>query len=157
MDAMPAVVVADASPPIAAVEATADAAVEVAQIQADRDVAIAETSAETAVELATISADQEDEDVTWLKGELDSLRARCETQEGNLSSVTQALTETQVQVSSLAEMLTLHLNTLTPPAHSPPAAEPIPEPSESAAEDGLKDGGELPQAETKPRRNRNWL
>ena len=150
--AQPAVVVAEASPSEQAVETATDAAVEIATVQADRDVAIAETQAEAAVEIATVNADADDEDVAWLRAELATLRQLCETNMAASSSAMEALRETQSQLASLAAMMTEHTNTLSPPAHSPPATEP----SEPDA-DVENPVAEPPTETIPPQRRKRWL
>jgi hypothetical protein len=167
MDGLPAAVVVE-TPQAATVEAAADAAVQVAQIQADRDVAIAEVVAETdqaataaRVEIAAVEAEQEDEDVAWLRGELSGLRVRCETAEAGLSGVMQQQNEMQAQLTTLAAMMTAYVETLTPPAHLPARLETAPA---SQAEIDVGNGGVRSEVATEPEpapipktRKRRWL
>ncbi len=149
----PAVLVAEVTPPPAAVEAAADASVAIAQIDADRSVAVTQIDADRSVEIARIEAESEDEDIKWLRGELDGLRAQCETLREGLSAATLAQNATQEQVTSLTAMLAEHLNTLTPPAHSPPQT------AEATRKPGADAGGgavepEVPAPRPTPRYRR---
>jgi len=99
------VVVAEAAPPQPAVEASADAAVEIARIEADAAVDMNAANNDAAVAIAdTVAAD--DEDVAWLKSELAGLLARCETNAADLSAL-------QVQMVAMAGQLDLMRSDLT--------------------------------------------
>jgi hypothetical protein len=155
------VVIADADEPSSALEvapsaAAHDAAVAVAHVQADRDVAIAEINAETTA-LVVAAADAEtQEDVEWLRGELDGLQNSLATQGGELSSLRQMVETLASQIAETAAAMVL----LTPPQPSV-TAEPIPEARpeaiESAGADGPRAAPVEPEAERAPKFRRRWL
>lgn len=149
-----AVVVAEVAPQVAAT-----AAVEIAQINADRDVAIAaEQTAQAAahtgaiVAVAEVEAETDDEEVIWLKAELASLRVQCETNAGALSALQQV---TQAQGQQIAELTGL-LSSLTAPL-IPPQLSANPNPAEPGARaaiepEALPGVGVVPEAMTIRRR-----
>lgn len=123
--------------------ATADAAVEIAAIEAQRDVAIAEIQAETS------------EDEAWLRNELAEFRARSDAHAQTLETMAVRLESMEARMSEL-------MTSLIPP---PPSMEPEPQPEtaaqnpsenlESGAADGRKESREVAQ-ESRVRRRR-WL
>jgi hypothetical protein len=144
--------------------AVSEAAVAVAEIQAERDVAIAEIQAEVASE--AIEAQSNDEaDIAWLRGELDGLRARCEMNEGALSAgdatmaaMLERLTMLEEQLISQAAILTL----LTPPLPSEPETEPGTEAEPKSEAEGAPGDQEpvpeaAPPAKNQAVRKRRWM
>jgi hypothetical protein len=122
-DAAPAVVVAEPPPEEPAVIAAGEAAVKIAEIEAERDVKLAEISAEAAGEANAEAVEEFEEDVEWLRTELAGLRTLCETQRDGLSSAMLMLTAIQDQLRETQAALESHMNQSTPPAHSPPIEE----------------------------------
>lgn len=159
----PDVVVVAEAPPSEQLEVAADAqtaaaeaAVEIAQIAADRDVAIAEINAET-TETVVEAQTADDEDVAWLRAELDALRTSYETNAARLS-------DAEMQIASLTETVTAQaaaLALLTPPPLSaetsgaePPAA-PAPDMTNAGESAGHTEN--VPELPATPRRKRVWL
>lgn len=162
MDPEALAVVVDATTAPAAV-ATADAAVEIAAIEADRDVTIATVNAETAIAV-TEAAATEDEDMVWLNGELSGLSARLATLEGALSNQEATITTLLAQVAEMGAMVTA-LSLIQPP-HSVtlPATAPDPATADRTPPENALDGGEAgPPAKSAavktapPRIRRKWL
>lgn len=125
----PAVVVVETPPSEQQEVATAEAAVEIAQIAAERDIAIAEINAETTATIVEAGAEQDDEDIEWLRGELADLRGQCETLRAELSNTQAMLTETNLRLDQMTETMAAQaaaLTLLSPPQPSEP--EPGPEP-----------------------------
>lgn len=137
--------------------AAAEAAVEIAQIAADRDVAIAEINAET-TETVVEAQTADDEDVAWLRAELDGLRTSYETNAARLS-------DAEMQIANLTETVTAQavaLSLLTPPqpsAETPPAeVEPAaPAPDMTNAGESAARTENVPEVPATPRRKRVWL
>lgn len=121
-----------------ATEAASDAAVEIAQIEADRDVTIAETHAETAVELAEIEQDEVD-DLEWLDNRLSVYEA---SHVSRLDALDLKLATVQEQNNRLETMLTALLILIPSQAEPTPAeatpAEPTPAEPNPAAEEGAR-------------------
>lgn len=132
-------VAAEETPPPVVTEAVAEAAVEIAQIEADRDIALAtiHTESNEAQTDAVLeqSAAETDEDVAWLKAELAYLRTQCETNGADLLSEREARTLLQQQMTIQGEQIAALL-LLTP---LPNLAENQP-PAETPASDGAEDG-----------------
>lgn len=96
-----------------AVETASDAAVDIAEIQADAALAIAIDNNDTAVELAELENDEDD--LLWLRGQLDELRLLLVTQGDRLS---------QMEASCLSMLSNQErLLTLIPPVEPIPEAE----------------------------------
>lgn len=156
---------ADPSPVLetATPEVVADAAVEVAQIQADRDVSIAEINAATT---ETIIQAQADEDDLWLRNELGTLSERLAATES--LAATQSL-EIAAMSGQIADMAATILVLTTPPSSSETVPETGPETgAETGAspEEGLGTGApagqkaspEAPKESPLPvRAKRVWL
>lgn len=121
VDEPSAVVVAQPAPSPAAVTEAAAAAVEVAEIQAQRDVAVAEITAGRDVAIAEAAAEETDEDIEWLRTELSGLRGLHEANRQALADLAQVVTASQEQIAGLTSLLETHMNMLSPPAHSAPA------------------------------------
>ena len=160
----PDVVVVAEAPPSEQLEVAADAqtaaaeaAVEIAQIAADRDVAIAEINAET-TETVMEAQTADDEDVAWLRAELDALRTSCETNAARLSDAEMqiaSLTETvTAQAAALALLTPPPLSEETPPAEGEPAA---PAPDMTNADESAGHTENVPEVPATPRRKRVWL
>lgn len=116
------------------VAAVASASVEIAQIEAERAIAVATIEAETTA--AVIEAQAEDEDVAWLREELDGLRGRCETSEAALSDTQRQCQEMAVQLASLTETVATQaaaILLLTPPPPSEAEAAEAEAEAEAAA------------------------
>lgn len=127
-----------------AVVAAGEAAVAVAEIQADRDVAIAEIHAETNVAAIEAEADADDEDVVWLRNELAGLRGQCETNAGELSVLRDAFQSLETQMASLTETVVAQaaiLSLLNPPPPSETTPETIP--GEPPSGESETTGGEI--------------
>lgn len=154
------VVVVETPPSQPAIAATADAAVEIAQIEADRDVQLAETHGETATTVAEIQADT-DEDLVWLRGELAGLRASCEMNAAALSESEIRRVEMTTALDSLRADLTA-LALIVQPIQSPPS-EPAQETTETAEQpsEATESAGDQGAAETEQtaaeRRRRRYL
>jgi hypothetical protein len=132
MDGEPSVVV-EQTPPPESVEAAGEAAVAIAEIQANRDVEIAQINADTTEHVIEAEAASDDEDIQWLRGELADLRGLCEMNAGALSALQQSNETLNQQVASLTETVATQaaaLILLTPPQPSP---EPGPEPEGAPA------------------------
>jgi hypothetical protein len=128
----PAVVVAEAAPAEQA-ETVAEAAVEIAHVEAERDVQLAEISAGAATEIAATEAEH-DEDVEWLRSELAGLHTRCATAEAASSALESRLTEMENRQTSMQEQLTaLAL------IHNPPAPETLSETEMTAEAEAVAD------------------
>lgn len=147
----------------AAAEAQADAAVAIAEAQADAQVEIAQIDANRSVAVAEIDAEQDAEDIAWLRGELDSLRARCATQEDALLRQETQLTTLAAQMAELTGMMTT-LAAAQPILPLPSEPEPIQEPETLPVEraDGRKaaNADDLPadeRARGTQRIRRHWL
>lgn len=152
---------ADPSPVLetATPEVVADAAVEVAQIQADRDVSIAEINAATT---ETIIQAQADEDDLWLRNELGTLSERLAATES--LAATQSL-EIAAMSGQIADMAATILVLTTPPSSSETVPETGPE-TGASPEEGLGTGApagqkaspEAPKESPLPvRAKRVWL
>jgi hypothetical protein len=147
----------------AAAEATASAAVEIAQIEADRAVAIETIAAETArIGIEASTAENED-DVAWLRAELASLRGQCEMNAAGLSSLEAAQVALSAQVGEMASGLTMLVASSTPlpPSETPPETPPqeAPQNALEGGEGGQRASQEAPD-ETPPaarRQRRRWL
>ena len=116
--ATPVEVVADQA---AIAEVHADAAVEVAQIQADRDVAIAETHAEVAAAAIEAEADEDDEEWETLLQNIEALRTEHSALLASVSSIQARLEKLEAPPSPPPDL---------PKAEDPTnaASEPAPEP-----------------------------
>jgi hypothetical protein len=97
------------------------------------------------------AGETEDEDVTWLRNDLASLRALCETNAGELSALREQVTMLEARQLS-TEQLTAVLALLTPPPNSGEENSPPANSEENTGEDGQKDGpeGTNPADETPP-------
>ena len=142
MDGEPSVVV-EQTPPPESVEAAGEAAVAIAEIQADRDIEIAQINADTTEAVIEAAAEAEDEDIAWLKAELADLRARCETSEAASSNALAMVGEVRQEVASLTETVATQAAALIllsppPPSEPPPpeGGEPPPEPPAPPPEEG---------------------
>jgi len=168
MNDVTAPVVVDIPPQPAAVEAAADGAVEIAEIQADRDVKIAEIQAETTETAIEAAAEQNDEDVQWLIDELEGLRASHATLAGELSAERLTREELAMQVASLTETVTAHAAILslmappeipetpeTPEAPDPSTLEPLSEKPNGEAQGGPEKTSE--KTITRAVRKKRWL
>lgn len=154
------VLTAEVLPSEQSVEAVSDAAVEIATIEAGRDVTIAEIQADTA-ETAIEADARDDEELTWLRAELDGLRELCVTNAESLSRVSgenetlradlTTLTETVGQQAAI--LLTMQPLQQTPEPPSSPEAAPA-EPEGVIAEPAAPEAA--PQA-VAPARKRVWL
>jgi hypothetical protein len=114
--------VATETTPEIVTETVGEAAVEIAEIQADRDVQLAEIASDTATDLAEIQTDQAQEDLEWLASRLDASEALLASR---LAALETMLTTMLDQHQQMMMMLT-SLLTLIPP--SPQAeVEVIPE------------------------------
>lgn len=138
------------TPAVVPVE-TSEAAVEIAQIEADRDVAIAEISAETTTELAEtaqdiaeIEADEAEDLEQWLDARLQELEGRVNT----------TLMLIQEQHNQMLAMLT-SLLILIPPS-IPQETTETELTTETATEPDSAAGGAREDRETVVRA-RNWL
>lgn len=136
----------EATPPPVTAEA-ADAAVEIARIEAERDVELAtihtESNEAQTEAVLEAQAEAEDEDVTWLRGELALLQGRCEMNEVALSNLTgevEMLRQTQAtQTDQIAALLLLT---------QPPNSEGTPPPDqETPPPDGEAGPRESPAAD----------
>lgn len=125
-----------------AVEAASDAAVEIAQIQAAAAIAITEDNNDTAVELAELENDEDD--LLWLRGQLDELRLLLVTQGDRLSLMEQ---QHQQMLSSLESLTSLLIQTPPlPQAGEEPIAVIVEEPESNASVENT------PEETPKPRR-----
>ena len=123
---------------------TADAAVAIAEIEADRDVKLATLTNETIEAVAEIEAAEDDEieDLEWLNSRLDALEASLASR---VETVTAPLMELLTQVSA---MLTSLLILIPSPPMEPETMEPATEPENpDAAEEGPQE-----QQDERPRR-----
>lgn len=128
------------------------AAVEIAQINADRDVAIAteETTRQAAqteamVTVAEVEAETDDEDVQWLKAELASLRAQCETHAGSLSAQAEVIQAQGAQIAELTGLVAALTSQLNPPPLSPaePETPAVVDPESAVADGPRAENGEV--------------
>ena len=140
--------------PVADVAPVADAAVEIARIEADRDITIAAIGAETAAVAIEAAADENDEDVEWLRSELGGLRLSCETLAAELADLQVERARTAEALASLDRMLTAALATAEP-IPSPPS-KPDPGPADPAASERADGPPESPEAPP-PARKRRWM
>lgn len=159
MDPVATVVVAETPPPVpeASVAAVADASVEIAQIEADAAITINADNNDTAETIAEIVATDED-DVAWLRGELDGLRASLVTHEDALSSVSLMMASLAEQNQQQAEQMALMAEQLAA-LSSPENPETPPPPSLETAESEATSANPAalaPEASTR-RRERKWL
>lgn len=153
------VIVTGAAPEGAAeVAPLAEGAVEIAQIEAERDVTIATIQAEV-TETAIEAGSEEDE--AWLRSELDSLRQGQEELRGNLSNQALALETMAQQMAELTGMVT---TSLTPPPPLEPEAEPLapttplePEAVLENTEEGGPRDAPAPRAPARGARRLAWL
>lgn len=138
---------ADPSPPPEVIEAVAESAVKVAEIQADRDVKIAEISAENneTMQAAAIEQQGEDADV-WLANELDALRTSLATHAGALSALEERLNNQDQAIASLTVIVETVMSQSTPPKPSP---EEPPTP-EAEKPEGAEGGPPEAKAEESP-------
>lgn len=158
----PELVVVAETPPPEPPAPDGETLVRVAEIEAERDIAIAQTNVEQTQILADAARAQEDEDLTWLRGELDGLRGRCETSEAELSSLRTTILAMQEMQSQMAEQMQTLIAAV---AQSPPPAPPTPEPGSppnpsDADGDGLATPPQdppTPPAEPAKKRQRVWL
>jgi hypothetical protein len=133
-----------------AIEVQAEAAVEIAQIQADRDVAVAEIAADALAQ---------EEDEAWLRDQFGMLSARLADQAESLSNL-QAATESLAsliltQTEALANLT--GLLTPQPLSETEPLAEPMAEPS-SGEEDGPRESpATTAEPDAKPKRRLQYL
>jgi hypothetical protein len=162
----PIVVVAEETPPsepaAPLVETATSAAVEIARIEADRDVSITDRQAGAAEAIAATDAEN-DEDVAWLRNELDGLRARLAIVEGASSSAEVSRLELSNRLDSLTETQAA-LALLIPPPPSQPATVETVETSPSDAPEGALVAAEpetvlpaRPEPEPPRKRQRRWL
>lgn len=104
-----------------AVETASEAAVVIAQIEADRDVRIAEIHAETTETVVEAQTDLQD-DVEWLEGRLGAFEASVSALvQNNSSMLAERLTIMEAQHVQMLEMMTALLILI------PPAREVTPE------------------------------
>lgn len=149
-----ATVVVQEAPPSEPVEAVAEASVEIAEIQAERDVAIAEIQAETTEAAIEAEAEANDEDVEWLRAELDGLRSSLAMHEAASSAHDGRITELETQIASLTETVTAQaaaILLLTPQSPLPEETPPV---TESPAE---AVGQRADREEGARQRKRVWL
>jgi len=156
-------VVAETLPP-QQTEPLAEAAVEVAQIEANRDIAIAQQHTEQTRIVAEANDAETEEDIAWLRAELDARRAHCERNENEIQNLRAALLTTQDQVTQLAEqmaMLTgLVMADKPPPPQSTPEPSPNPNPPDADQDGQGKTGEQSPPenpSQESGRRKRKWL
>lgn len=162
---VPAVIVVsdDVSSEVATAEAPADAAaaVEIAQIEADRDVAVAEIGAgvaEAAIEAAAEAEDQEAEE--WLQGELAGLRSECANLAERLAALETGFLATQEWIA-VQTALTASQTPQLPLETQEPTTEPT-LPQEAPAEEIPSEGAPDPAAAESPppapkHQKRRWL
>lgn len=138
-----------------AAETQSDAAVAIAQIEADRDVAVAEIAAEIASETMEAHA-ADDEDITWLRGELGSLRER---QDNLLEQIMQHRQTTEAMLSQMISAMERMTGLLTPPPPSETVTEAVPMTAPDAPEDGPKESPEAASQDgpAPPKLTRKWL
>ncbi len=153
----------EASPPPQQAETVAEAAVAVAEIQAERDVSIAQEQTRQTEIIAAASNAETDEDLAWLRGELDGLRGRCVTSEEGLLHLQAAVVTLSEQNQQMAEQLQLltaraviqeEANPLTPEPGSEPPANP--EGGEDPEEAGIREPPQNPDQPVR-KRERKWL
>lgn len=130
-----------------ATETVSEAAVEIAQINAEASVEITQSNNETVIELAQITAEQSEDDTEWLEARLGEFEARVGSLLGSTLSTLEPLL--RELLSNQGKLLTL----MTPSAPVEVIAEPIPElipetPEQSAV------GEAAPEV---PRPRRKWL
>ena len=150
------VVVAEAPSP-EEMETVADAAVEIAEVNAERDVALAELSADTTVAVAEIEA-VDDEELAWLRNELNNLSTACVTNADTLSALTTRCEALEQQNQQMMETLTAQAAILTLLNPPPPLEEPRADQTEEQNADA--DALAVPEtAATGDRtvRKRRWL
>lgn len=162
MDADTTVVVAETPPsvPEASVETIAEAQVEIARIEAEAAITINADNNDTAETIADIAA-TDDEDVAWLRGELDGLRASLVTHEDALSGVSLMMASLAEQNQLQAEQMVLmaeQLAALSPPETPETPPPPSPETAESEVTSASRADPPVPATEqTTRRRERKWL
>lgn len=146
--------------PLAPDPAAADAAVEIATIEAERDVSIAEIAADTQIAAIDAATDQEAEDIAWLRGELDGLRARCETLEAGLSGLGDQNRELSAALAMLTETVATQAALLAsqpaPDLILEPPSNPKPAPVPAAILEPAANAGDRP-APAERIRTRRWL
>jgi hypothetical protein len=143
-------------------EAQAGAAVAIAEAQAGAAVEIARIDADRSVEVATIDADKDAEDIAWLRGELDGLRAQCVTLAEGLSSLESQTTAQSAQIAELTTTLAALAQSIPPPPSEPiPEPEPIvvpenaPDANPAGPRENRADGDRTPAAPARIRRH--WV
>lgn len=129
-----------------AITAASDAAVEIAQIEADARVEIAQSDNATSVAITEIVHANDEDDLLWLRGQLDALQVSLVSQEAKLSSMEQ-------QQASMTAMLT-SLLILIPP---PPVVEVIPEEAPLIVENPDLSASVADTPNEAPRPRRRWL
>lgn len=139
-----------------ATAAAGQAAVDIATVEADRDIAVAEIQAE--VTAAVIEAQAEavdDEDVQWLRAQLESLQARCAAAEDGLSRVDLTVATLAEQNAEMRGLLTGLIAASPPPP--PPPSETIPETLDAPANVAADPGEAETRPAARPPRERRWL
>lgn len=155
-----------------AVEAAADGAVAIAEIEAARDVEItkiqtasneAQTEAVLADAEAARQASEEEDDIAWLRDELDGLRMRCETHEAAYSSLEAQFTILAAQQAEMTAVMTRAALTnepvpeQTPPADQTPPLDQSPPPSPLDPPESPGGGDAGAPGEKVASRKRRWL
>src|SRR6185437_5650173 len=128
--------------------------------EADRDVAIVNRQAEAMETIAEAEAEDDEDDVEWLRNELDGLRERLATVEGALAEREVVQVALASQVTELtAALAALALQTPPPPSEVETRAETL-EQAETLAENDGEAGPRENPAPDKPAprlRRRVWL
>lgn len=140
-----------------ATAAAGEAAVDIATVEADRDIAVAEIQAEVtaAVIEAQAEAAADDEDVQWLRAQLESLQARCAAAEDGLSRLDLTVATLAEQNAEMRGLLTGLIAASQPPP--PPPSETIPETLDAPASVAAGPGEAETRPAARPPRERRWL
>lgn len=131
-------------------EALADAAVQVAEIEANRDVTIA--TIQTEAEATRLAAVVEQDQNTW--------RADLMTLQNDVNAMSSVALETQAQVQALATQVAELAGMVTAFSILPQPSEPVPEtllPEETTNPADVADQPEPPAAEPAAKPRRRWL
>jgi hypothetical protein len=132
MSEQPVVVAAgDTAATATAAEANAEAAVAIAEAQEAGATERAQIAADAAVAVTEAAADATEDDVAWLRDELDGLRIQCATNAGALSGLEAQMVSLAAQMTEMAGALA-SLSTPRPLSAEPPP-QPVTEPSDALA------------------------
>lgn len=139
-----------------ATAAAGEAAVDIATVEAERDIAVAKIQAETTVAVIEAQAEAaDDEDVQWLRAQLESLQARCAAAEDGLSRLDLTVATLAEQNAEIRGLLTGLIAASQPPP--PPPSETIPETLDVPASVAAGPGEAETRPAARPPRERRWL